>query len=331
MLPWEDAACSSPFPSGETSTSSVATRLPNAAAKGCRAAAGALEKHITAKHDSANRMLAKPPTRKRLQEADSQRREAIRLERIQRTLRKLADMHENGSMVPELVSLTSRAAVERALFVESATSAIHVVYNSTDCPESRAGMVLRLSREAMLMGIPGFVPSPPAVAEELVRFADFGNPARVLEPSAGSGCLIDAVRERHHETRISYCEMNCFLLDLLRAKYEGSGNVHFIGRDFIELDISNLESSFDGIIMNPPFENGEDIAHVMHAHKFLSSKGILVAIVSEGAFHHNGKKTTAFRHFLATSKAQIVSLPAGAFTESGTEVRCRKIRIEATS
>jgi Methyltransferase small domain len=211
-------------------------------------------------------------------------------------------VHEDGSVGPELVSLISRAAVERALFVEPAGSAIHVVYQRTDCPESSADVVLRLSREAMLMGIPGFFPSPATVAEQLVRFANFCKPAGVLEPSAGSGCLIDAVRKHHPDTRISYCEINCLILDLLRAKYGGSGNVHFIGRDFIELDISNLGSSFDGIIMNPPFENGEDIAHVMHAHKFLSSKGILAAIVSEGAFHRNDKGQLPSAIFLRLPK-----------------------------
>jgi hypothetical protein len=85
--------------------------------------------------------------------------------------------------------------------------------------------------------------------------------------------------------------MNCFLLDLLRARCEESGTVH----------------------------------------KFLSLKGKLAAIVSEGTFHRKDKKATAFRHFLATSKAQVVSLPAGAFTVSGTEVKCRMIRVEVTS
>ncbi len=40
----------------------------NVAARKCRAAADALDKHIEAKHDGANRMFALPPTRKRLQE-----------------------------------------------------------------------------------------------------------------------------------------------------------------------------------------------------------------------------------------------------------------------
>jgi hypothetical protein len=174
VLPWDNVERPSISTTAELRTLSVSTARPkNDAAERCRAAAATLDKHIAAKHDSANRMLAQPPARKRLQDADSQRRAAIRLERIQRTVRKLADMHEDGTIVPALVSLTSRAAIERALFVELAGSAIHVVYQRTDCPESGADMVLRLSREAMLMGIPGFFPSPPAVAEELVRFADF--------------------------------------------------------------------------------------------------------------------------------------------------------------
>src|SRR5215471_16102018 len=154
----------------------------NAAARKCRAAADAIEKHIEAKHDSANRMLALPPTRKRLQEADSQRKEAARLQRIQLTLQKLAEMHEKGTIVPELAGLTSRAAVERSLFAESQNSTLRAIYENADCPESGAVMARRLEREAMLMRIPGSFPTPRDIAERFMQFASLGEVRTVLEP-----------------------------------------------------------------------------------------------------------------------------------------------------
>lgn len=82
----------------------------------CRAAAAAMQKHIDAKHSSANNMLALPPTRKRIQDADSIRGSAIRLEQIQRTLFRLAEMHETGTISPELRDLTpSRARCSQRL------------------------------------------------------------------------------------------------------------------------------------------------------------------------------------------------------------------------
>ena len=84
----------------------------------------------------------------------------------------------------------------------------------------------------------------------------------------------------------------------------------------------------DAIVLNPPFERGEDAAHVLHAYKFLAPEGILAAIVSDGVFARRDKKETAFRHFLVASHADIVGLPADAFKPSGTGVRCRMIRIQ---
>ncbi len=96
----------------------------------CRAAAAAMQKHIDAKHSSANNMLALPPTRKRIQDADSIRGSAVRLEQIQRTLLRLAEMHETGTINPELRDLTSRGAVASALFTTPGDSAIRVLFNS---------------------------------------------------------------------------------------------------------------------------------------------------------------------------------------------------------
>jgi hypothetical protein len=117
----------------------------------------------------------------------------------------------------------------------------------------------------------------------------------------------------------------------LRAKYEGLGDVHFIGRDFPELDAGIAEPAFDAILLNPPFERGEDVKHVFHAWQFLDRAGVLAAIVSEGAFHRKDGKATAFREFIASSNAQIVSLAPDAFKVSGTQARCRMIRAARTS
>lgn len=316
-------------PTSTTAKPVLTATNDNAAARKCRAAADALEKHITAKHDSANRMLALPPTRKRLQEADSQRKEAARLQRVQITLRKLAEMHEKGTIVSELADVTSRAAVERALFAESQNSTLRAIYESAECLETSAVMARRLEREAMLMGIPAFFPTPPDVAEQFMQFARLVEVRNVLEPSAGSGCLIDILRSRHPGAIISYCEINCFLLEILREKYEKSGEVHFIGRDVFDLDPVIFQPRFDAIVLNPPFERGDDVTHVLHAYKFLSPEGILAAIVSDGAFARKDKKATAFRDFLTASKADIVGLPVDAFKPSGTAVRCRMVRIRA--
>lgn len=107
--------------------------------------------------------------------------------------------------------------------------------------------------------------------------------------------------------------------------------MHFIGRDFLDLDAANIEQRFDGIVLNPPFERGEDINHILRAYQLLAPKGVLAAILSEGAFCRCDTKTVAFREFLQSWTAQVIALPSGSFASSGTQVSCRMIRIEADS
>jgi len=313
----------------ESGLTPAAVRSVNKFAAQCRRAADAMSKHIAAKHLSANSMLAKPPTRKRFQDADSIRNEATRLERIQQMLLKLAEMYENGTVPADLASLRSRAAVESALFKEASSSPIHTLYKAVEGADSKRDRILRFTNEATLLRIPGFFPTPPEVADHLVQFAEVGNGMRVLEPSAGTGCLIDGVLKHCPQAHISYCELNCFLLDLLRLKYEGTDNVHFVGRDFEEIDPEYSHGRFDRIILNPPFERGQDVDHVLRAHRLLRPGGAVVGIVSEGPFARADQKAVAFREFLSRMGATTGKLPPGSFKSSGTSVQCRFVRIPA--
>lgn len=49
--------------------------------------------------------------------------------------------------------------------------------------------------------------------------------------------------------------------------------------DFLECSSLGV---FDRIIMNPPFERGADIKHILHAREMLKAGGRLVAICADG-------------------------------------------------
>lgn len=334
-FPWNDINGTSSSGATIATTSNAVEAVPRIvpgdtrSAERCKMAAAAMEKHIKAKHYSANRTLALPPTRKRIQEADAQRRQAIRLERVQRTLEVLAQMHELGTIIPELAPLTSKAAVESALFNQPSESTIHAIFKAADRAETNAEQALRLTQAALVMGIPGYFSTPPDVAEGLLQFARFHNMEAVLEPSAGTGALIDAVLKHHPEARVFYCEINVFLLDVLRLKYGGAESVRFLDRDFGEFDVRHEERRFSSVIMNPPFEKGQDIDQVLRAYRLLAPNGILAAIISEGAFHRADKKASAFRQFLASTNSVDTKLPPASFKSSGTAVTSRMIRIKA--
>ena len=74
------------------------------------------------------------------------------------------------------------------------------------------------------------------------------------------------------------------------------------------------------IVMNPPFTRSQDIAHVLHAYKFLAPGGKLVAIMSPGHTFRQDKKATEFRDWLGNLTHTVTALPAGTFKAAGTMV-----------
>jgi 16S rRNA G1207 methylase RsmC len=283
----------------------------------CSAAAQALQKQIEAKHRIADTLLLQFPTRKSLADAATARREAIHMEQVQATLSGLAAMHEGGNIPVELSGLTSRGAIESALFTSPNDSVIRTLYNSASRNERRDERIRRMSHEALLQRIPGYSSTSAVDAERLIRVAQILPGNKILEPSAGTGSLIDAALKRQQGVQLFYCELNCFLLDVLREKYEEEEGVHFLGRDFMELDLSRLEHPFDRIIMNPPLERGQDAEHLRRAYPMLAPGGILAGIIRSGIVSRKDARAKAFREFLQKTGAVVENLQTGTLKNNG--------------
>ena len=139
--------------------------------------------------------------------------------------------------------------------------------------------------------IPGFFPTPPTLINRMLTLAGIHTGDRVLEPSAGKGDIADAIRARHPNAVLSLCEINY----TLREHLKGKGYDNVMG-NFLT-DVLPVPQ-YDRVLMNPPFENGQDIEHVMHAYKTLMPGGILVAIMGESAFSNSYSRNKEFHHFL---------------------------------
>jgi precorrin-6B methylase 2 len=111
----------------------------------------------------------------------------------------------------------------------------------------------------------------------MVALADIRPGQQVLEPSAGTGRIIDAIRRNAHASAITAVELNCNMAHRLRT-VDGVDDTR--QADFLECN-GDL-GTFDRIVMNPPFANADDIKHIMHALKMLKSGGRLVAICANG-------------------------------------------------
>jgi hypothetical protein len=161
----------------------------------------------------------------------------------------------------------------------------------------------------------GFFETPPEVVGRMIELVQpTGN---VLEPSAGLGAIADRLPilkdrvlciEKNEQRAAELCRKGYRLICLDFLDYEAPG-------------------AFDAIFMNPPFEDGQDIVHVMHAYECLEPGGAMVSVMSEGPFFREDRKAVSFRKWLESVGGESEKLPGGSFKQSGTGVNARLVVI----
>ncbi len=81
-------------------------------------------------------------------------------------------------------------------------------------------------------------------------------------------------------------------------------------------------------MMNPPFEREQDIAHVLHALRWLKEGGKLVSVLSGATPTRQSKRAAVFRNIVAAHDGRFEDLPDGSFKDSGTGVSTVLVVIE---
>lgn len=287
------------------------------------------------------RVRTEPPTRKRMQEESYQRDEADRMEIVACSLRALAVAHETGTVPAALSKIKTRTDVELlqpttwSFYRHAALSKIGIHLENYD--DARAQLLalaatpnrdaerkmLELERKAKtLIGqIPGFFPTPRAVAMTMIDFtqAHEGANETILEPSGGSGALLDVIKEQLPENKLITCEQAYTLSDMLTMK----------GYDVVGDDFLAYTGEVDHVIMNPPFEKGQDAQHVKHAYELLKPGGSLVSVVSDSVKYRTDGKYRGFKEWVEEIGGYYVDLSPTAFKESGTGVRSHLLVVES--
>lgn len=151
--------------------------------------------------------------------------------------------------------------------------------------------------------IPGFFPTPANLIEEMIELGDIKDCHEVLEPSAGKGDMVDVLKDNGIHN-IDCIEINHSLKSILEAK-----DCKLVGSDFLEFN----DKKYDRIIMNPPFENLQDIDHVRHAYSTLKEGGVLVSVMGAAPFFRNGVKSEEFRTWIDSLGAEYHKNDDGAF------------------
>ena len=166
----------------------------------------------------------------------------------------------------------------------------------------------------------GFFPTPKPLTDSMLQRADIKPGMKVLEPSAGIGSIMDHLHEEYGDEVESHgYEVDNELADITRMK----------GHDVETGNFMDVEpkAEYDRVLMNPPFEKGQDIEHVQRAFEHLKPGGKLVAIMSEGPFFRQDKKAQAFREWLESNAGKSEKMEPGSFKgaealrETGTNTR----------
>ena len=136
--------------------------------------------------------------------------------------------------------------------------------------QKKMQQIRELERQFVDKKIDGFFPTPPELAAEIVKKAGIVEGDRILEPSAGLGHIAEAITEAHPDNELTCIEYYHPLAEALRLK----------GFNTFSADFLQCSGEWDKIIMNPPFENLQDIDHVNHAWHLLKPGGRIVAIMA---------------------------------------------------
>lgn len=273
-------------------------------------------------------------TPKRMCQAAHKRIDGRRYQRAQKGFNVLADLYEKGECPYILKSIYTKKEMLALVGCgmdcsqgghysapieldkphdKSEKAALLWSLISNQSPEDRKKEELhRQIKELQFKNIPGYFPTPRAVIELMIERSDIEEGNHILEPSAGSGAIADAIKEKCPGITIEVSEVNYTLQEILKAKgYE------LVSPNFLEY-LDNFQ--YDRILMNPPFENQQDIDHVRKAYAHLFEGGRLVSIMSPAPFFRSDKKAVEFREWFDNLGGERVDLPENSFKQSGTGV-----------
>jgi protein-L-isoaspartate O-methyltransferase len=281
----------------------------------------------------ARREMTQNPTPKRMREYRSRGHDADNWERGQRAMRCLAAAHDAGTVPDSLRTLTTKAAILPLVYkstkgggyydvipddayrdTTAAGRAMQAMIETTT-PEQAAQDAERDKQEGIrrkidalrFADIPGFFPTPAPLVALMIDRAHIEPGHVVLEPSAGIGSIADAIRTAWgNDVSLRCCELRPALQEILKAK----GHTLTDRDDFLETPTYEI---FDRILMNPPFENLQDVDHVQHAFDCLKPGGRLVAIMSASPFFNGRRKGEDFRQWLDDTGGKVYPLPDDAF------------------
>lgn len=180
-----------------------------------------------------------------------------------------------------------------------------------------------------------FFQTPPGLAKRMVEWAVRAGD-RVLEPSAGLGRIAAAVLGYGDAGELTLVEKDATRATKLVEVFGTTARV--IAGDFTLFVWPRLSSVappgsrlelFDAVVMNPPFSQAQECAHILHALRFLRPGGRLASVASAGVRFRETAPYKELRARLKELDAQVEDLSDDTFAGEGTRVRTVLIRATA--
>ena len=144
--------------------------------------------------------------------------------------------------------------------------------------------VEQIKQTAIKQQLWDFYPTNQPVIQKMLAIAGIQPHHHILEPSAGSGDLANAIAQA------GVHKIDCFELHPLLQKALKLQRFNLLGADFLS---SSPKQIYDRVIANPPFSRNGVACHTTHAFKFLKPGGKLVTL----AHHYNLKPSQTDRRF----------------------------------
>lgn len=176
------------------------------------------------------------------------------------------------------------------------------------------------------------------LADRMVDMLGVALGSHVLEPSAGTGRLVEAATLRGAiVTAVELDDRLCWELHRNIGERR-HGQLFVFPGDFMTWTPVSPKP-IDFVLMNPPFSANQDIAHVMRAFEFLRPGGQLVAIMSPHFTFAEDKPSREFRAMIGYGRpgnegradvldASVEHLEQGTFKAAGTNVSAVLVTIE---
>lgn len=161
----------------------------------------------------------------------------------------------------------------------------------------------------------GFFQTPATVSRRMTELAKLkdGSKLRILEPEAGMAALAAWIRlycgSHDIDLALDVCEK-----DEKRSRWLVEHGYKLVKHDFLTYDPGEV---YDFVIMNPPFEEGQDCLHVIHAFNMLKPGGALVSVMGANVDYRENGAYKTFKKWLDGKKPKWEDLPQDSFKESG--------------